>query len=502
MAPAACVMIAAACILAQSERQSRLPTPSSEQQQAALTIVNELGYRDAYVNAGSNKDKLALANELIEAAKKTNDDPPGRYVLLRVARDIAVQVGDYDMAARTIDTIAETFTIDALQMKADAIVRVASVESVVGGHGSLFAHLTTLFTDAVTISDYETARKLVDAATTLAAAPAATTFQNESRELAEELTALERLWEESKQAAKVLESDKTDGAASHVVGTYACFVQGDWKRGLRLLAFSSDADVKTLAIEELAAPEDPQAQLSVADAWWSMGEKHSGIRQRHIRLHAAEWYTRVGPRLFGLNKQRVEKRLATVGNVGAEMAAVDMLKLVDPSTDAIEVSWIRERGPCTWSRDTNSAVTGNRGHGFLQFPIKLSGSYDLEIKFARQKGGDLGTLLQVPVAAGHAHIVMGASGNHRLEDVRDERQLEEGERTLSVKVRVKGEQAEIVTLLDGKPFLQGDWRLSDLKKDEWIPDQQGVVAIGKWDCVLRIISATVTPISGTATPAR
>jgi len=88
--------------------------------------------------------------------------------------------------------------------------------------------------------------------------------------------------------------------------------------------------VKTLAIEELAAPEDPQAQLSVADAWWNVAEQRSGITQTQIRRHAAEWYTRVAPRLFGLNKQRVEKRLAVLGSVDAGVTAANASSVPKP----------------------------------------------------------------------------------------------------------------------------------------------------------------------------
>ena len=78
-------------------------------------------------------------------------------------------------------------------------------------------------------------------------------------------------------AREKLKTDPDDAAASLAVGRWSCFWQGDWEEGLKLLAKGSDAALKSLAAEELAAkPAKADDSVARGDAWWNMAEKAAG----------------------------------------------------------------------------------------------------------------------------------------------------------------------------------------------------------------------------------
>ena len=55
-----------------------------------------------------------------------------------------------------------------------------------------------------------------------------------------------------------------------VLGTYLCFVRGDWDRGLPHLAAGSDAALAATAKHDLARPQDAAARAAAGDAWWGL----------------------------------------------------------------------------------------------------------------------------------------------------------------------------------------------------------------------------------------
>jgi hypothetical protein len=71
-------------------------------------------------------EKQALAKKLLGSVSETKDDPASQFVLLQLAKDIAAQANDGQTAFQAIDTMAETFQVDADTMKMAVLTKFAS----------------------------------------------------------------------------------------------------------------------------------------------------------------------------------------------------------------------------------------------------------------------------------------------------------------------------------------------------------------------------------------
>ena len=88
---AAVSLWAAASPLASGENpKKKLPVPSEAAQAEAMKVVKEV-YGEQYAKADSQAAKQALGATLLEKGKETRDDPAGRFVLLRLSREVATQ---------------------------------------------------------------------------------------------------------------------------------------------------------------------------------------------------------------------------------------------------------------------------------------------------------------------------------------------------------------------------------------------------------------------------
>src|SRR3954468_24949281 len=92
------------------------PVPSAAALQRAAQLVREI-YGDQLTRAHTAEQKGALAEKLRRAAAETANDPAGRYTLLMLARDMAIEAGTVEAALQTVDEAAKSFAIDALTAK-------------------------------------------------------------------------------------------------------------------------------------------------------------------------------------------------------------------------------------------------------------------------------------------------------------------------------------------------------------------------------------------------
>ena len=75
---------------AAQQPSGKLPVPDAAAQQKAVELIREV-YKEDYDKARTPAEKVALAEKMVRQAGQSNTDAAGRYVLLRTARDVAVQ---------------------------------------------------------------------------------------------------------------------------------------------------------------------------------------------------------------------------------------------------------------------------------------------------------------------------------------------------------------------------------------------------------------------------
>jgi hypothetical protein len=330
MTPVARILSAVVCLWAAAPwaatplfaGEKKLPVPSAAAQDAAMTVVKEL-YAADYAKAKTLADKVSLAKKLLDLGKSTKDDPAGRFVLLRLSRDIATQGLDGLAAFEAVDAISETFEIDPVEMKA-AVLKYGAAHATLPQHHKRLMEAGLFFVDvAIAEDNYSLAKQLCD----FAAAEATAANESETKALAiqrgEEVEGvLAVLYEKAQNAEAMLKSDPINPQANSAVGEYLCFVKGEWDRGILMLALGNDPGLKAIAEKELdeLTPTRPE---QLGDAWWERADKEAGPIQRQSRARAAYWYRAALPGLSGLAKSLIEKRLASLAEPRSSSAVAE-----------------------------------------------------------------------------------------------------------------------------------------------------------------------------------
>ena len=286
--------------------QEKIPVPSDEAQAKALELIKEV-YGQEWKDAETSTQKQALATKLLQKSRESADDT-NRYVLLKVARDVAAQAGDAELAFRAIDTMASRYDVDAYKLKGAALSQAANSAT----HSVAVARLSLeLIDQAVEKDDFVAAKYLGSLA--LGAAR-----KGRDGQLVKQVVARNKEVEEAaeahaeiKDALLRLEDNPVDPDANLAVARYYCFVKANWNRGVPMLALSPDGKLKELAVKELRGVSSAEEQVALGDGWWKMASVSEGGVQKRLEKRADYWYRKALPQLTGLMKDRVEKRLVT-----------------------------------------------------------------------------------------------------------------------------------------------------------------------------------------------
>ncbi len=360
-------MLAAPLLFAESGNKKQ-PVPSEAAQAEAMKIVKEV-FGSEYAKAESLAAKQALGKTLLEKARDTHDDMAGKFVLLKLSRDISTQGLDGLAAFRAVDVMAETFEIDPVEMKA-AVLKYGAVHAKLGQHHKrLMEGALSLVDAAVAEDNYSVAKRLCDFAASeapLANEPAARSLAAKRGAEVEEILAV--LYEKAQTATAMLSADPVNPQANAAVGKYLCFAKGDWDRGVLMLALGSASDLKAMAEKELdeLSPMRPE---QVGDGWWEIANKEDGVIKNQIQGRAAFWYRKALPGLSGLMKDRVAKRLDSLAQ---EHPSAGVIEQPVPRNQSVpeHTTW---RVPNNWSEQvqrwrTVIEYTPGGGHKSSQVP--------------------------------------------------------------------------------------------------------------------------------------
>ena len=135
-----------------------IPIPTDAAQAEATKLAKEV-YGDDYAKAKSFAQKQALAKKLLGKAEESDNDSVGRFVLLRLARDIATQANDAQTAFQAIDTMADIFRVDGAKMKGPLLAKFASVAQQPSQHQFIATEALKLADQAISREDYTAANE-------------------------------------------------------------------------------------------------------------------------------------------------------------------------------------------------------------------------------------------------------------------------------------------------------------------------------------------------------
>lgn len=299
------VLVPCAAARADNEAPERLPVPHSGQQAVALKQIKEQ-YKSEYART-SAADRLALSKTFQQLAHASSNDPTRQYVLLRQARELAVDAGNLDQAFSVIDETSKDFAIDGNELEVSALTSAMDAASIPPAQ---------LMDNYLRVADreLEDGNLLMSAqasmlATKIAIAQRDPDMKQRAKDMELRVHAARRELNKVIAAANKLRLKPDDPEANLLVGRYLCFVQGSWEHGLPHLAKGSDRALADLAARDEQGPSDPTSMVALGDAWWDLPDSQETPRKRS-RQRAVYWYEQALPKLAGDKKPRVEQRIA------------------------------------------------------------------------------------------------------------------------------------------------------------------------------------------------
>lgn len=294
---------------------ARLAVPPAAATRSSLGKIEEIFAKD-YTAARTAAQKQALARTLFDESRGTKD-AVDRWSLLRESMRLAAEAGDIDLAFAGVDAVVAGYRVDRRGLQLEAVSRLA--ERATPQQAETIARRAIgLAQEPAPNGDDDTESK----ALTIAAAMAR---KAQSKELIAQVQALQADARDRQKVAKEVDAllEKVaqapdDADACLRAGTYLCFKADDWERGLPLLQKAGDAALMQLATMERRLDETSAPRvLALADGWaeWAAGQKswtRAGAEQRAHALYAS-----VVNNLEGLDRTRVQKRMASLADGAA-----------------------------------------------------------------------------------------------------------------------------------------------------------------------------------------
>jgi hypothetical protein len=282
--------------------------PSAAARKAAVSKVREV-FGDEFSRCSKSAEKIALSSQLTAEADQSRD-PAERWALLTESLRLSAEAADIPSAIGLVERLAVDFTGVGPDEKLDALSMLAAKAP--SAHASpVLQSMLAVVRDLIDSGKYDLATKALASAAGLARKAK---DQNAATEVSELQLTVKELAKERKLIDS-FEEKLTKSADDPIIcldaGKFFCFKIEDWAKGLPLLAKGKDADVTVIAQRDLAAKAEPGSIRAVADAWWDWAEEQPTTTREAARRRAASLYEQVVDSVAGLDKTKLEKRIAT-----------------------------------------------------------------------------------------------------------------------------------------------------------------------------------------------
>ncbi len=505
---------------------AKLPVPAPEQIARGEEVVRQT-YQTELAQADTAAEKQKLAFKWINEAAGTSDDPAARFALLKLAQEMGQEIGDPELILRAIEEAGKYFEFDVTSAKRVALQKAAQ-QPRPASQAKLFAEkCTALMHQAIKQENYAWAFDCGRAAYTAAQQANDLALLKAIVSEGQRLQTLRAEYEKVQAALKLLAQQPDDPESNRLVGRYLCLVQENWAKGLPHLARSNDPDLKSAAEKDQAQPTDVRGQIDLADLWWELAQKQSGPEKEALLRRSAFWYHRALPQATGLDKTKAAARLAELtpkpetehpkpmakktpkssppGPASRTLSipdgvSADLMKQIDPKKHRLTGEWLFRGGKL-------AGTPGPTGTAGIHIPVLPTGSYEVQMDFARTGGdGMIGLLL--PVGQQRCLIVLDCRpGVHGIDMVAGQRAdnnsttargaIQTG-RTYRLQIKVVPEESEasITVSLDDRPlvFYRGPAQDLQLHKDFTIRGVTGMALLSR--CSVAIHSLELRPRSG------
>jgi hypothetical protein len=402
--------------------------PDQAARSAAEKDVRDL-YKDEYKERTAEGRRI-LAGAMLKQADSSDvkSDAASHFVLLRDARNAALEAGDFQRAHAAQAAIVRGYDVDPVDERSDSLDfafksfygdpsdqsldlegidndNTVSAKAFRSAYQEELALQWLLLADeAAKANKIPVAQKSAAQAMTIATRLGSTDLQNIARDTTNKIESLGQRAKIGDLIKAKLAESPNDPDANLDMGKYLCFVQDDWETGRPYLIKGSDSTLKMLAQRDLDAEKDASTVIGLAgDLWKFSAEATNKLGPIAGKRRAAYWYRHELPDLTGLKKATAQKRIAEFAAESVALdhgAVIDLLSLVDVKTAPKKKEW--KWGPdglyCTEARSS------------IVVPYTPPEEYDLYLDVIRDTGKDTVSLF-FPMARGWTAWTLGGQGN-------------------------------------------------------------------------------------------
>lgn len=277
----------------------RDPIPSdTAQAQAEKELRFLLGGKLSPANA---EEAQAVALELAALSEQTSGESAARFVLLRFAREIALETGEPALVLQMIDRTARQFAIDELVAKI-AVIRTLLERGALDDSPHFVPideALQQVRRDAIRLDREDIVHDVADLLATLS-----------GRGLEVSVTPSIPTEVEAKAAALRVAEKPGDAEANRIVGLYLCFARDAWLAGIAHLAKGDDPALRRIAeLEQFGWKGRADLLVGAADGWRLIAQSAPESTRHIVMARAEALYRSAYPELTGLARLRVEKKM-------------------------------------------------------------------------------------------------------------------------------------------------------------------------------------------------
>ena len=294
----------------------KLRPPTPEAQQASEQEVRTV-FADDFSAANSASKKVALSKQLLEQSEKTAA-VADQWALLKESLRLATESGNLTAAEQALDRLGAVFQIDSDSIWLEVLTKLAakptpdSLEEIARACIAFADHTATFANGSGANAGV---LKSLALAAALARRSKNTALLAEVVQLQASLREREKESKETAALLAKLADSPNDPDVCLEAGKYFCFKLGDWGRGLPMLAKGSDTALSRLAVAEKATQPKPAAAVALADAWYQWAATDRGAHKAAAEQHACAIYEKHLGSVEGLERTRIEKRIAAVSAV-------------------------------------------------------------------------------------------------------------------------------------------------------------------------------------------
>jgi hypothetical protein len=284
------------------------PVPDESSLQTARELVRQV-YSTDYSQAVTPAAKQRLAKQLLTDVAEVSK-PAEQYEMIRIARDIAIALGDIPLAFEASEQLTTCFQLEPCQQQCHTLLELQPIAARTNQLDALLPHAHSLLARAWQAQRFETAESAVDVLVSCYRARQVKLASVQAEQWKAELSAARDALARIPASLARLEQDPSDPEANEAVGKYLCLVRHEWDLGLPLLARGEDIQFKFVATIDLEPQKTTKMLVQLGDTYWQLAEAQPKEQRAAIQHRAVHYYDQALLQLAGsLDRIKIQKRV-------------------------------------------------------------------------------------------------------------------------------------------------------------------------------------------------